>query len=435
MLSERAFQGEHAVTWEPPASARKVWSGGMDKPENAAPASAPQRIVLVDPSDFTTPYDLALASAIGAQGHHVRLVGQAGDLARREPLHHGHFYPILASSWGRRLPAGTVRLFKGAYHGVDMLRLFRWLATFDARIVHFQWSPLPPIDRWAVRLLRRRLPVVLTMHDSIPYQGEASWLMRQGHAGLLQSFDAIIVHTHQAQHRVAAMGIDPSLVYQIPHGLLGNSGDSKAPLLRPPPKERLVLLQFGKVKPYKGVDLLLEALTLIPGDLRRRLDVRIVGKPYMDTTGFEQFVHARGLGDCVTLRFEFVSEAEEERLFAEADAILLPYREIDASGVAMSAIARGVPVLATAIGGFEELFEGEGGARLVPPADAAALSKAITDWISAPEKLKAAAEAMRLRRTRIPSWKEIAGLHLAVYAEAHARWMIGRKQDDGSLLF
>ena len=71
----------------------------------------------------------------------------------------------------------------------------------------------------------------------------------------------------------------------------------------------------------------------------------------------------------------------------------------------------------------------------MPPADAAALSKAITDWVSAPEKLKTAAEAMRRRRAHTPSWKEIAGLHLAVYAEAHARWMTDRKQDDGSLLF
>ena len=134
-------------------------------------------------------------------------------------------------------------------------------------------------------------------------------------------------------------------------------------------------MQFGKIKPYKGVDLLLEALTLVPGDLRERLDVRIVGKPYMDTGGLEQFIHAHGLARCVTLRFEFVSEGEEERLFAKADAIVLPYRDIDASGVAMSAIARGVPVLATAIPGFRELFEGEVGARLVPPGDASGVGE------------------------------------------------------------
>jgi len=390
-------------------------------------APDPVQIVLVDPSDFTIPYDLALAGAIEAQGRHVRLVGQAGRLPHRQRLQHGHFYPVLTTPWGRRLPSGTVRLVKGACHGVDMLRLFGLLAAIEATIVHFQWSPLPVIDCWIIRSLRRRLPVVLTLHDSHPYQGGASWLMRRGYVSLLHSFHAIIVHTRQAQRRATAMGIDPAVIYRIPHGLLGDPGHPITSPTRRPRRDRLVLLQFGKIKPYKGIDLLLEALTLLPRDLRNRLDVRIVGKPHMDTAGMARYVHANDLAGCVTLRFEFVSEAEKERLFADADAILLPYREIDASGVAMSAIARGVPVLATAIEGFRELFEDKGGARLVPAADAAALSRAIADWANAPEQLDALAEAMLVRRAGIPSWNEIARLHFAVYGEARSRWIAGRK--------
>jgi glycosyltransferase involved in cell wall biosynthesis len=404
---------------------------------SVAPIPELDRIVVVDPSDFTTPYDLALAAAIQAEGRDVRLVGQAGDLSRRnQPLHHGHFYPILASPWASGLRGGSVRWVKGACHSFDMLRLFLWLDKHHAGIVHFQWSPLPAVDYWIIPSLRRRVPVVLTLHDSNPYQdqGAASWLTRHGYASLLRRFDAVIVHTEQARRRVAAMGVDRALVHRIPHGLLGDDNPAEAPRVRRSARDRLVLVQFGKIKPYKGVDLLLEALTLIPQQLRPRLDVRIVGKPYMDTAAIEQFVHANGLAGCVTLRFEFVSEADAEELFADADAILLPYREIDASGVAMSAIARGVPVLAAAIGGFRELFEGEAGARLVPAGDPAGLASAIGDWISAPEQLDALAEAMRLRRVGIPSWREIARLHFAVYAAAHARWMAARKrQNDPSL--
>ena len=193
----------------------------------------------------------------------------------------------------------------------------------------------------------------MTLHDSNPYQGGESWLMRHGHVELLHAVDAVIVHTQQAQSRVAAMGIDPAAICRIPHGLLAEAGHPVAvPEGRRSPRDRLVLLQFGKLKPYKGVDLLLKALSLMPQQLRRRVDVRVVGKPYMDTAAIERFVEANGLGDCVTFRLEFVDDAEVERLFADADAILLPYREIDASGVAMSAIARGLPVLATAIEGF-----------------------------------------------------------------------------------
>jgi glycosyltransferase involved in cell wall biosynthesis len=383
------------------------------------------RILLVDPGDFTSPYDLALAGAIQAEGKEVRLLGQAGD-GQRHPLHDGHFYPVLASSWGRLLPAGSARLIKGACHGIDMLRLARWVDAFGAQVIHFQWSPIPTVDHWAIRVLRRGAPVVLTLHDSNPYQGAASWLMRRGYAGLLKAADAIIVHTQQAERRVAEHGIDPTLIHRIPHGLL--EGGACAPTLRPDRarRNRLVLLQFGKIKPYKGVDLLLEALALLPRWVRNRLDVRIIGKSFLDTGGLERFAHAKELDDCVTFRFEFVSETEAERQFAEADAILLPYREIDASGVAMSAMARGLPVLATAIDGFRELFEGKGGARLVPAAEAPALAGAIAEWVTDPAQLDAAHEAMRRTRASIPTWSEIARLHFAVYGSARGRWITDR---------
>jgi glycosyltransferase involved in cell wall biosynthesis len=396
-----------------------------------APSPGLGWIVLVDPSDFTPPYDLALARAMEAEGRDVQLVGQAGEFFVPHPRRYSHFYPVLASTWGRRLPSGAVRIVKGISHGFDMLRLSRWLATFDPCVVHFQWSPIPVIDGLIIRSFRRRCPVVLTLHDSNPCQGDhnaANWLMRQGYGGLLQSFDAIVVHTQQAERRVAATGIDPAVIHRIPHGLLDAVGHSVRPT-RSPTRDRLVLLQFGKIKPYKGVDLLLEALTLVPREMRNRLDVRIVGKPYMDTGGIEQFVNENELASCVTFRFEFVSAIEQEQLFTEADAIVLPYREIDASGVAMSAIARSMPVLATDLDGFRETFGRAGGARLVPPADAAALAKAIADWISAPEQLDALSDAMHLRRASIPTWEEIARLHFAVYAEAYARWNADRGLD------
>lgn len=266
-----------------------------------SPRSDLASIVLVDPSDFTTPYDLALAGAIAAQGRQVRLVGQVCGRPDGEPVHHGHFYPILASRWGSRRSAADARLVKGACHGIDMFRLLRWLTTIDVKITHFQWAPLPPIDYWIIRLLRHRMPVVLTLHDSNPYQGGASWLMRQGYANLLRIFNAIIVHTQQAHRRVTAMGISPDLIYVIPHGLLGETSHPAA-LSQHFNRDRLVLLQFGKIKPYKGVDLLLKALTLVPENLRNRLDVRIVGKPYMDVDGLVQFIQANQLGSCVNLQ-------------------------------------------------------------------------------------------------------------------------------------
>src|SRR5690349_20020524 len=133
---------------------------------SVGPLSGPDRIAIVDPSDFTTPYDVALARAIRSHGRQVCLVGQAGASSAPVPLHHGHFYPLLDSPLGRRFSGRGVRMMKGACHGFDMLRLARWMADYNAGVAHFQWSPIPVIDRQVIRLLQQRRPVVLTLHDS-----------------------------------------------------------------------------------------------------------------------------------------------------------------------------------------------------------------------------------------------------------------------------
>ena len=213
--------------------------------------------------------------------------------------------------------------------------------------------------------------------------------MRAGYLGLVHEVDAVIVHTREAARRLAATGLEADRIHHVPHGLINTAAATSG--RAPRAGSRLVLLQFGKIKPYKGVDVLLEALALVPPALRGRLEVRIVGKPYLDTAPLERFVAENGLQDTVRFRFEFVDQVELDRLLGETDAILLPYREIDASGVAMTAIARGLPVLASAIEGFEELFEDGRGACLVPPGRPDKLADVLRAWAAAPEMLDALA--------------------------------------------
>jgi glycosyltransferase involved in cell wall biosynthesis len=246
--------------------------------------------------------------------------------------------------------------------------------------------------------------------------------MRAGHLDLPNTVDAVIVHTVAARDRLVAHGVKAARLHQLPHGLLNQPAE--APALQPRPKgDRLTLLQFGKVKPYKGVDVFLEALALLSPDQRAQFHVQIVGKPYMDTGGFESFVASRGLSDIVHFRFEFVDDDELVRLMASADAIILPYREIDASGVAMTAIAQGTPILGTTIDGFREVFGEGGGARLVAPGSAEALAEVLREWAMTPEHLLRLTREMEWRRALIPSWGEIGERTLDVYAEARSGWL------------
>lgn len=372
-------------------------------------------VALVDPSEFTAPYDAALARGLAAAGHRVSLIGQAGGvLAGAAGLEHvGHFYRPLATGLGRRLPGKAARLAKGVLHAVDLGRLPARLRALGVEVIHLQWAPLPLVDRACLERLRRVAPVVFTAHDTVPFNGAEPWLMAAGMGPLLRAADAVICHTEQGRGRLLRQGVSPDRLHVVPHGLLGRRRDSE-----PPPADRVRLLQFGQLKPYKGVDVLLEALGRLTPAERARLAVRIVGKPHHDPAPLVARATALGLDGCVTFELGFVPEARVDALFAETDALLFPYRDIEASGVLMQAIAAGLPVVASRIGVFAELLEHGRQGLLVPAGDPSSLAAALGRLVAAPATLAAMRLEMRQLRDRVPDWAAIGRATAAVYARA-----------------
>ena len=402
-------------------------AGEADAGARAAPARAPS-VALVDPGDFTPPYCEALARGLAANGCRVRLWGMAG----RPPVDaaiakEGHFYRVVAGALGRRLPGALLPLVKGLAHGADLARLAGALEAEGTEIVHLQWAPLPLLDRRLVARLAGRLPVVLTVHDTRPYNGTRGGPVVWGLDGLLRAVDALIVHTQEARERLVAAGHDPARVHAIPHGLLALAGPDLPPPRPPHPGERPVeLLMFGAIKPYKGIDLALRALARLDPARRARLKVTIAGRVFMDLEPFRRLIADAGLERIVELRPGYVPDAEVAGLIARADALLLPYRLIDASGVAMAAVAAARPVVASAIPSFAELFGGGRGGILVPPEDVAALAAALGTIADEPERLAALGRAMADLRDGFPSWAEIGRRTLEVYGQARRRIGAGR---------
>lgn len=376
------------------------------------------RIALIDPSEFTPPYDAALAGGLGAAGSAVTLVGAAGGpLALAAGLdHRGHFYRPLATRPGRRLPKPLARPLKGLLHGLDLARLPAVLRRLQVDVIHLQWAPLPLLDQLALPALRRVAPVVMTVHDTTPYNGAEPWLMAAGVGRLVRGVDAVICHTEAGRRRLLRQGVAADRLFVVPHGLLGSRRDAA-----PPPAPQLRLLQLGKLKPYKGVDVLIEALGRLAPAEREHFRVRVVGQPHLDMKPLESRAAALGLGACLRLEPGYVADAAMADLVAGCDAMLFPYRQIEASGVLMQAVAAGVPVVASRIGAFAELLADGRQGLLVPPGDPAALAAALRRLVDDPACLMAMRSDMCRLRDRIPGWQAIGHQTLAVYAAARRR--------------
>ena len=355
------------------------------------------RVHLIDPSGDVLPYDHALAEALARQGLDVELV-TSRFVHGPSPAPAGYdvsesFYR-LATRLGEHSPRRR-RAVKLAEHVPDMLRYRRHADAADVR--HFQWLPVERIDSY---LLPAARPRVLTMHNVI--RREAVDIR------LADKMDAVVVHT---RHGAELLG-GGERVHVIPHGAFEHL--TRQPREEPLPAdlaavERPVVLYFGVIRPYKGVDVLVEAFQQVED-----AELWVVGRPLEVS-----MEHLRRLAPPGRVRFldRYVSDAELPAFFRRADVLVLPHRSVDVSGVLFAGLAFGKAMVLSGVGGFREVAEEHGVGVLVPPEDPDALAAAIGRLLSNDAERRGLEERALAAAAGPFSWDRIAAQTASLYEQ------------------
>ncbi len=374
------------------------------------------RVSIVDPSAYTPPYDHALCSALGSTGTEVELVtskflyGSVPDPRGYEVR--DHFYRHSSRRYSGNPGAKGRLIMKIAEHPVDMVRFLRLVSLSKPEIVHFQWAPVQPLDKYFLHRIKQ--PVVITAHDVVPREPRPGQLRSM--RSFYESASAVVVHTRHGRDRLhTELGIREDMIHVIPHGafdyLAKQAGDTPIDASLGDLDGRKVVLFFGLMRPYKGIDLLIEAFRQAPEDVV----LLIVGMPRMPVEPLIEQAEAMGLQDRVRFLPRFVSEPEIPAYFNRADLVVLPYREIDQSGVLYTALAFHKPMLVTDVGGFSEFASETGAARLVPPNNAELLGSALAELLQSPGERNKLAEAATKTSAGPYSWDRIAEQTLELY--------------------
>jgi glycosyltransferase involved in cell wall biosynthesis len=359
------------------------------------------RVHLVDPSAFTPPYDHALAGALARAGADVELVTSRFAYG---PVPRADGYTVSEPFYRRTpgAPASRLRFAaKLAQHGPDMLRYRRASAAAD--VVHFQWLTVQPLD---VHLLPRERPLVLTAHDVLPREPRRGQLAAQRR--LYERMDAVIVHSQHGRDRLTdELGIDPARTHVVAHGAFDYL--TRIEEAQPLPAELAgveapVVLCFGLMRPYKGLDVLLDAWRGIEGG-----ELWIVGMPRMAIDDLR-----RDAPENVRFVPRFIPDSEIPAYFRRADLVVLPYRQIDQSGVLFTALAFGSPLLLSAVGGFPEVAA-TGAAELVAPGDPKALHETLAGLLADSDRRERLAVGARAAAAGPYSWDTVAQATLEVY--------------------
>jgi glycosyltransferase involved in cell wall biosynthesis len=169
-------------------------------------------------------------------------------------------------------------------------------------------------------------------------------------------------------------------VYRSPHPTYGVFASDQAPPT-PAAKEKLglrdkrVLLFFGFVRAYKGLDILLEAMEELGPDEGYHLV--IVGEFYEDPAKYRDGLDALRERGQLTLVDRYVANEEVPLYFSAADVLMVPYLSATQSGVIQIAYAFLKPVVATTVGGIPEVVTDGRTGYLVPPGDPRAMAEAV----------------------------------------------------------
>lgn len=315
-------------------------------------------------------------------------------------------------------------------------RLIVYTITAGAPIFHILWNnKFELFDRTALMVFYRLLgkKIVLTAHNvnARARDGGDSALNRATLRFQYRRCDHIFLHTEKMRTQlVSEFGISESKTTVIPFGL--NSTVPDTALTPAAARQRLklgadekVLLFFGNIAPYKGVEYLVDAfinLAQRAGNCR----LIIAGRP----KGSEDYwvgvlakINGSPVRDKFILKIEYVPDVETEIYFKAADALVLPYTHIFQSGVLFLGYNFGLPVIAADVGSLkEEIVEGRTG-YVFPACDTPGLVRAMETYFAGDLYAHLAERRRDIRdfANERYSWSKVARLTTSVYDRLNAK--------------
>ena len=353
-------------------------------PVDTLSPAVPQVAVLTGGGD--RPYALGLAAALISEGVNFDFIG-SDDLdtpeLQQSPL--VHFLNLR----GDQNPEAPL-LRKLTRVVTYYVRLIHYAATAKAPIFHILWNnKVEFLDRTLVllyyRLCGKRL--VFTVHN-------VNVRKRDGHDSLLNRLtlkfqywlvDHLFVHTDRMKQELNAdFDVPPAKISVIPFGINSTVPNTTRTTTEARQwlgleRHQRVLLFFGNIAPYKGVEYLVDAMTLVAA---RVPDVRLViaGRP-KGAESYWETIRARitelRLDPIIVQRIEYVPDAETELYFKAADVLVLPYTHVFQSGVLFLGYNFGLPVIVADVASLkDDVVEGQTG-FVCQPRSAAALAVVI----------------------------------------------------------
>ena len=394
---------------------------------NAAETALADANVALLTGGFDRPYAFGMAMEIVAQGLALDVIGS--DQVDGPEMHTTRGLSFINLQGGRQKRGFVAKALQVLKY---YMRLVRYAATAKPKIFHILWNnKFVHFDRtfllFYYKLLGKK--TVFTAHNvnAGKRDGNDSWLNRVTLKTQYRLVDHIFVHTDKMKAELLAdFGVADRRVTVIPFGINNSVPDTS--LSPAEAKQRLgieegerVILFFGGIRPYKGLEYLVDAFHHVAAETRK---YRLVIAGGADKKGIEPYLKdvqeriARGPArQQITQRIEYIPDAEAEFYFKAADVSVLPYTMVFQSGVLFLSYSFGLPVIATEVGALaEDIIQGSTG-FLCKPCDVEDLARVIEQYFASDlfKNLDSRRREIREYANARHSWSVVGTLTHGVY--------------------
>jgi glycosyltransferase involved in cell wall biosynthesis len=276
----------------------------------------------------------------------------------------------------------------------ELLRIRSQIARFRADIVHAHDGADP-----RVLAVLPRVPLVLTLHDPVPHPGQPMavarkrWFLLGSRDAWRARADVIVVHSDRLKDETALQGSQRCVV--IAHGLTVHGRP-----LAPPSLPAVGF--FGRLAPYKGLDVLARAMPKVWAD-RPDVQLRVAGAGEAELPLTDERIRVER---------RYLPEADVARFFSQTSLAVLPYTQASQTGVGSVAVGYGIPIIASRLGGLPDLTLDP--SYVCEPGDGDSLAAAIVAHIDdGPEVRDRIMNEVALPR----SWDSVARHSIDCYEE------------------
>lgn len=270
----------------------------------------------------------------------------------------------------------------------------------DLLLMRYWMSYFAPSQGWIARRMAPGCKVISILDNVIPH--EPRFFDKPFTRWYLDGNDGFVTLCHSVDRDLHAFRPDARSVI-LSHPLYAHFGDpvpqEKAREAFGIAPDRRVLLFFGLIREYKGLDILLEALS----SLDNRYVLVIAGEPYGSFDKYEQIIRSHRLEERIRLFPEYIPDGKVAPFFSAADVCVLPYRSATQSGISSVSYHFEVPLITTDTGGLRETVADRETGLVVPEASPEAVAEGIRTYFENPDCRERFVAGIRREKERL-SW-------------------------------